>query len=134
MVSQKYGPMENWTKMAMVSILFLLLFCVGAVQVFCVNFPVGQYCIPCLVKQPRVCEITYCQYIEDLSIYKIPGPENIQSIFLFRIFPILYMLSQKYGPLENRPFSFHIVISLSNRSSIGKSIKPFLKMKGQIAY
>ena len=29
---------------------------------------------------------------------------------------------------------FHIVISLSNRSSIEKSIKPFLKMKGQIAY
>ena len=29
--------------------------------------------------------------------------------------------------------SFHIVISLSNRSSIGKSIKSFLKMKGQIA-
>ena len=28
---------------------------------------------------------------------------------------------------------FHIVISLSNRSSIGKSIKSFLKMKGQIA-
>ena len=30
--------------------------------------------------------------------------------------------------------SFHIVISLSNRSSIDKSIKLFLKMKGQIAY
>ena len=30
--------------------------------------------------------------------------------------------------------SFHIVISLSNRSSIEKSIKLFLKMKGQIAY
>ena len=30
--------------------------------------------------------------------------------------------------------SFHIVISLSNRSSFEKSIKPFLKMKGQIAY
>ena len=30
--------------------------------------------------------------------------------------------------------AFHIVISLSNRSSIEKSIKPFLKMKGQIAY
>ena len=29
---------------------------------------------------------------------------------------------------------FHIVISLSNRSSIEKSIKPFLKMMGQIAY
>ena len=29
---------------------------------------------------------------------------------------------------------FHIVISLSNRSSIEKSIKSFLKMKGQIAY
>ena len=29
---------------------------------------------------------------------------------------------------------FHIVISLSDRSSIEKSIKPFLKMKGQIAY
>ena len=29
---------------------------------------------------------------------------------------------------------FHIVISLSNRSSIEKSIKLFLKMKGQIAY
>ena len=29
---------------------------------------------------------------------------------------------------------FHIVISLSNRSSIEKSTKPFLKMKGQIAY
>ena len=29
---------------------------------------------------------------------------------------------------------FHIVISLSNRSSNEKSIKPFLKMKGQIAY
>ena len=29
---------------------------------------------------------------------------------------------------------FHIVISLSNRSSIEKSIKPFLKIKGQIAY
>ena len=29
--------------------------------------------------------------------------------------------------------SFHIVISLSNRSSIEKSIKLFLKMKGQIA-
>ena len=29
---------------------------------------------------------------------------------------------------------FHIVISLSNRSSIEKSIKPFLKMKGQVAY
>ena len=29
---------------------------------------------------------------------------------------------------------FHIVISLSNRSSIEKLIKPFLKMKGQIAY
>ena len=29
---------------------------------------------------------------------------------------------------------FHIVISLSNRSSIKKSIKSFLKMKGQIAY
>ena len=29
---------------------------------------------------------------------------------------------------------FHIVISLSNRSSIEKSIKPFLKMKGQIAF
>ena len=30
--------------------------------------------------------------------------------------------------------SFHIVISLGNRSSIEKSIKLFLKMKGQIAY
>ena len=29
---------------------------------------------------------------------------------------------------------FHIVISLRNRSSIEKSIKLFLKMKGQIAY
>ena len=29
---------------------------------------------------------------------------------------------------------FHIVISLSNRSSIEKSIKLLLKMKGQIAY
>ena len=29
---------------------------------------------------------------------------------------------------------FHIVISLSNRSSIEKSLKLFLKMKGQIAY
>ena len=29
---------------------------------------------------------------------------------------------------------FHIVISLSNRSSIEISIKQFLKMKGQIAY
>ena len=29
---------------------------------------------------------------------------------------------------------FHTVISLSNRSSIEKSIKPFLKMKGQIAH
>ena len=29
---------------------------------------------------------------------------------------------------------FHIVISLSIRSSIEKSIKLFLKMKGQIAY
>ena len=29
---------------------------------------------------------------------------------------------------------FHIVISPSNRSSTEKSIKPFLKMKGQIAY
>ena len=29
---------------------------------------------------------------------------------------------------------FHIVISLSNRSSIEKSIKSFLKMKGQIGY
>ena len=29
---------------------------------------------------------------------------------------------------------FHIVISLSNRSSNEKSIKLFLKMKGQIAY
>ena len=28
---------------------------------------------------------------------------------------------------------FHMVNSLSNRSSIEKSIKPFLKMKGQIA-
>ena len=28
---------------------------------------------------------------------------------------------------------FHIVTSLSNRSSIEKSIKPFLKMKGQNA-
>ena len=38
---------------------------------------------------------------------------------------------------EEDPFKidpFHIVISLSNRSSIEKSIKPFLKMKGQIAY
>ena len=30
--------------------------------------------------------------------------------------------------------SFHIVISLSNRSSIEKSIKLFLKMKGQMSY
>ena len=30
--------------------------------------------------------------------------------------------------------SFHIVISLSNRSSIEKSIVLFLKMKGQTAY
>ena len=30
--------------------------------------------------------------------------------------------------------SFHIVTSLSNRSSIEKSIKSFLQMKGQIAY
>ena len=30
--------------------------------------------------------------------------------------------------------SFHIVTSLSNRSSIEKSIKTFLQMKGQIAY
>ena len=30
--------------------------------------------------------------------------------------------------------SFHIVISLSNRSSIEKSIKLFVKIKGQIAY
>ena len=29
---------------------------------------------------------------------------------------------------------FHIIISLSNRSSIEKSIKLFLKMKGQIAF
>ena len=29
---------------------------------------------------------------------------------------------------------FHIVISLSNRSSIEKPIKLILKMKGQIAY
>ena len=29
---------------------------------------------------------------------------------------------------------FHIVISLSNRSLIEKSMKPFLKTKGQIAY
>ena len=30
--------------------------------------------------------------------------------------------------------SFHIVTSLSDRSSIEKSIKSFLHMKGQIAY
>ena len=30
--------------------------------------------------------------------------------------------------------SFHIVTSLSNRSSIEKLIKSFLQMKGQIAY
>ena len=30
--------------------------------------------------------------------------------------------------------SFHIVTSLSDRSSIEKSIKSFLQMKGQIAY
>ena len=37
---------------------------------------------------------------------------------------------EKYPAID----SFHIVISLSNRSSIEKSIKLFLKMKGQIAY
>ena len=39
-----------------------------------------------------------------------------------------------YGIQTARIDPFHIVISLSNRSSIEKSIKPFLKMKGQIAY
>ena len=39
--------------------------------------------------------------------------------------------SIKFKALPIDPF--HIVISLSNRSSIEKSIKPFLKMKGQIA-
>ena len=36
--------------------------------------------------------------------------------------------------LSQKIDSLHIVISLSNRSSIEKSIKLFLKMKGQIAY
>ena len=39
-------------------------------------------------------------------------------------------LTSKLG--ERDPF--HTVISLSNRSLIEKSIKLFLKMKGQIAY
>ena len=39
------------------------------------------------------------------------------------------------GMIIFRPIEpFHIVISLSNRSSIEKSIKLFLKMKGQIAF
>ena len=43
------------------------------------------------------------------------------------LFPVLICLQN--GQID----PFHIVISLSNRSSIEKSIKPFLKMKGQIA-
>ena len=38
------------------------------------------------------------------------------------------------GPFMALIDSFHIVTSLSNRSSIEKSIKSFLQMKGQIAY
>ena len=51
----------------------------------------------------------------------------------------IHTLICRPGPEVIKLFScsidpFHIVISLSNRSSIEKSIKPFLKMKGQIAY
>ena len=46
------------------------------------------------------------------------------------------LFCQENSAVVNRALidPFHIVISLSNRSSIEKSIKPFLKMKGQIAY
>ena len=58
---------------------------------------------------------------------------------------LLYPLSVKYragkdqDPVKMLKIQllidpFHIVISLCNRSSIEKSIKSFLKMKGQIAY
>ena len=46
------------------------------------------------------------------------------------LFLTLYVLGDDASLID----SFHIVISLSNRSSIEKSIKLFLKMKGQIAY
>ena len=38
------------------------------------------------------------------------------------------------GAISNIIDSFHIVTSLSDRSSIEKSIKSYLQMKGQIAY
>ena len=46
----------------------------------------------------------------------------------------ILVFSYKKRPTQSSIDPFHIVISLSNRSSIEKSIKPFLKMKGQIAY
>ena len=55
------------------------------------------------------------------------------NIFLF----ISFRFQESNQPSKkehNRIDSFHIVTSLSNRSSIEKSIKSFLQMKGQIAY
>ena len=83
---------------------------------------------------------------------------QLKTVFLaeFRVLRILHLCTQKsvcatnFGPfgeiganfsvqLSSRTqFAkidpFHIVISLSNRSSIEKSKKSFLKMKGQIGY
>ena len=54
-------------------------------------------------------------------------PDHTHLLFLKEV-----ISSCALFPIQIDPF--HIVTSLSNRSSIEKSIKPFLKMKGQIAY
>ena len=57
----------------------------------------------------------------------------MKNCFVVYLILIVYM----YDPNNIHVYlidPFHIVISLSNCSSIGKLIKSFLKMKGQIAY
>ena len=80
-------------------------------------------------------------HIEQLNSGPANHPPHI-CLFLCRLYYTVYscsLLCIDYYVLslkeEIKNLSiYHIVISLSNRSSIEKSIKLFLKMKGQIAY